>query len=98
MVVASIGPAERKTLDDWKRVAALFNKAGEASRARKIQFACHNHDFEFTPIEGTIGYDVLLAETDHPGPARNGSVLDYQGREGSARLFREVPAASRCST
>ena len=64
VVVASIGPAERKTVDDWKRVAALFNKAGEASRSRKMQFAYHNHDFEFTPIEGTIGYDVLLAETD----------------------------------
>jgi len=64
VVVAFIGPAERRTLDDWKRVAALFNKAGEASRSRKIQFAYHNHDFEFTPIEGTIGYDVLLAETD----------------------------------
>ena len=64
VVVASIPTAERKTLDDWKRVAGLFNKAGEASRARKIQFAYHNHEFEFVPIEGTIGYDVLLAETD----------------------------------
>jgi sugar phosphate isomerase/epimerase len=64
VVVAFISPAERKTPEDWKRVAALFNKAGEASRARKIQFAYHNHDFEFTPIEGTIGYDILLAETD----------------------------------
>ena len=45
-------------------MAALFNKAGEASRARQIQFAYHNHEFEFVPIEGTIGYDVLLAETD----------------------------------
>jgi sugar phosphate isomerase/epimerase len=64
VVVAFISPADRRTLDDWKRVAALFNKAGEGSRARKIQFAYHNHDFEFAPIEGTIGYDVLLAETD----------------------------------
>lgn len=64
VVVAFISPAERKTPDDWKRVAALFNKAGEASRARRIQFAYHNHDFEFAPLEGTIGYDILLAETD----------------------------------
>lgn len=64
VVVAFIAPAERRTLDDWKRVAAVFNTAAEASRARKIQFAYHNHDFEFAPLEGTIGYDVLLAETD----------------------------------
>ena len=64
VVVPSIGQQDRRTLDDWKRVAAMFNKAGEASRARQIQFAYHNHDFEFAPLEGTIGYDVLLAETD----------------------------------
>ena len=64
IVVPSIGSEDRRTLDGWKRVAALFNRAGEASRARKIQFGYHNHDFEFAPVEGTIGYDVLLAETD----------------------------------
>lgn len=64
IVVAFIAAEERRTLDDWKRIAALFNKAGEASRARKIQFAYHNHDFEFVPIDGKIGYDVLLADTD----------------------------------
>jgi sugar phosphate isomerase/epimerase len=64
IVVPSIGREERQTLDGWKRVAALFNRAGEEARARRIQFGYHNHDFEFAPIEGTIGYDVLLAETD----------------------------------
>ena len=64
IVVASIAAAERRTIDDWKRIAALFNKAGEASLARKIQFAYHNHDFEFAPIDGKLGYDVLLEETD----------------------------------
>jgi len=64
IVVANIAPGERRTPNDWKRLAALFNKAGEASRARKIQFAYHNHDYEFAPIDGRIGYDVLLAETD----------------------------------
>ena len=64
VVVASIAPGERRTIDDWKRIAALFNRAGEASQARKIQFAYHNHDFEFVPIDGKIGYDVLLEESD----------------------------------
>ena len=29
-----------------------------------ITFGYHNHDFEFRPLEGTNGYDVLLAGTD----------------------------------
>jgi sugar phosphate isomerase/epimerase len=66
IVVAHLAEEERRTLDDWKRVAALFNTAGEAARARQIQFAYHNHAFEFIPIEGRLGYDVLLAESD-PG-------------------------------
>ena len=64
IVVAYLQPDERRTIDDWKRLAALFNRAGETSRARKIQFAYHNHDFEFVPMTGAIGFDVLLAETD----------------------------------
>src|SRR5213083_2954245 len=29
-----------------------------------LQFAYHNHDFEFAPLDGKLPYDVLLAETD----------------------------------
>jgi sugar phosphate isomerase/epimerase len=64
VVVPSVPADQRRTLDDWKRVAALFNKSGETSKARGIQFAYHNHDDEFTPIEGKVPYDLLLAETD----------------------------------
>ena len=64
IVVPSIGSEDRGSLDDWKRMAALFNRAGEEAKGHQIQFAYHNHDFEFVPIDGTIGYDVLLAETD----------------------------------
>lgn len=64
VVVASVPSNQRQTLDDWKRLAALFNTGGEAAKARGIQFAYHNHEFEFIPIEGTVPYDLLLAETD----------------------------------
>lgn len=64
VVVAFVPSDQRRTLDDWKRLAALFNKAGEESRARGLQFGYHNHDFEFTPVEGRIPYDMLLAEAD----------------------------------
>jgi len=58
---------KQRNADGWKRVAELFNKAGEASQKAGIQFAYHNHSFEFAPVEGLGGklaYDYLLAETD----------------------------------
>ncbi len=58
-------PAEaRLTLDGYKRVAEGFNRAAAEARTAGLQFAYHNHDFEFTPMEGRLPYDVLLAECD----------------------------------
>jgi sugar phosphate isomerase/epimerase len=64
LIVAWMPPEARKTLDDWKRISERFNKAGEAVKARDIQFAYHNHDFEFVPIDGKIPLDVMLEATD----------------------------------
>ena len=64
VVVASVAPGERRTLDDWKRIAERFNRAGEAARKHGLRFGYHNHDFEFPLIDGQVPFDVLLAETD----------------------------------
>ncbi|HKA58292.1 MAG TPA: sugar phosphate isomerase/epimerase [Gemmatimonadales bacterium] len=64
-VVAPWIPEEkRKTLDDWKRVAAGFNQAGQMAKDVGLQFAYHNHDFEFPKVEGQVPYDLLLQTTD----------------------------------
>lgn len=59
---------DRRTLDDYKRHAETFNRAGEACSKAGIQFGYHNHDFEFEAKDGQKGeklpYDLLLAETD----------------------------------
>jgi sugar phosphate isomerase/epimerase len=55
---------ERKTIDNYKKLANHFNRAGEICKQYGLSFAYHNHDFEFIPIKGQIPYDVLLAETD----------------------------------
>jgi sugar phosphate isomerase/epimerase len=58
---------QRTEPDGWKRAAALFNHAGEAAQKAGIQFAYHNHAFEFEPskaLGGKLPYDFLLAETD----------------------------------
>lgn len=58
---------DRRTLDDYKRHAETFNRAGEACRKAGIQFGYHNHDFEFLAFaakDGRLPYDLLLEETD----------------------------------
>ncbi len=55
---------ERKTLDNYKELAELFNKCGETAKSFGLQFAHHNHDFEFQKIDNVVPYDLLLAETD----------------------------------
>jgi sugar phosphate isomerase/epimerase len=64
VVCPSVDANQRGTVDDSKRVAEIFNKVGGASKAAGIQFAYHNHAFDFDPVGGTMFYDVLLAETD----------------------------------
>lgn len=54
-----------KTADDWKRIGDRFNKAGQAAQAAGVQFAYHNHNFEFVPLaDKQVPYDLLLAGTD----------------------------------
>jgi sugar phosphate isomerase/epimerase len=64
LVVAWIPPEARRTLEDYKRAAESFNRAGAEAKAAGIQFAYHNHDFEFERLDRRLPYDVLLAETD----------------------------------
>jgi sugar phosphate isomerase/epimerase len=54
----------RKEPDIWKRVAETFNRAGEASKKAGIQFAYHNHHFEFAPVDGKLPYELLLEQCD----------------------------------
>jgi sugar phosphate isomerase/epimerase len=64
MVNAIIWPPERKSLDDYKQLADLFNKAGEQCQKAGIQFAYHDHNFEFKTYDGVMAYDELLKRTD----------------------------------
>jgi sugar phosphate isomerase/epimerase len=52
------------TVDDWKWNADFLNKKGAAFKQLGIKFAYHNHNFEFAPIGGSTGMDLLLEGTD----------------------------------
>ncbi|HEU5154443.1 MAG TPA: sugar phosphate isomerase/epimerase family protein [Gemmatimonadales bacterium] len=55
---------EMRSRDGYRQAAALLNQAGQVTRQSGITLAYHNHDFEFAVLGGTIGYDILLEETD----------------------------------
>ncbi len=54
----------RRTLDDWRRIADVFNGLGEAARGAGLRFGYHNHDFEIRPMEGRMPLEVLMEGTD----------------------------------
>jgi sugar phosphate isomerase/epimerase len=54
----------RTDINNFKKMAAALNKAAEICKQTGIRLAYHNHDFEFAPLAGTNGFDVLLKETD----------------------------------
>jgi sugar phosphate isomerase/epimerase len=54
----------RKSPDIWKQAAAKFNHCGEQSKKAGLQFAYHNHWFEFLPVDGKLPYDALLKECE----------------------------------
>jgi len=62
LISAWKGP--QKSIDDFKRIAEGFNKAGEICRKNGIRFAYHNHDYPFRPVDGQLPMDVMLKNTD----------------------------------
>jgi len=54
----------RNTPDDLKRTAELFNAVGETCKKAGLQFAYHNHAFEFEKVGDSLIYDFMLANTD----------------------------------
>lgn len=52
------------TLDEIKKAAEVFSKAGEACKKNGVQFAYHNHTTEFDEVEGHRPFDYILSNTD----------------------------------
>lgn len=57
--------ASRMSLDEAKRTTEIANRIGAAAKRAGLQYAYHNHDFEFADLgQGDIGFDLLLRESD----------------------------------
>ncbi len=63
LVIPYLQDGNRKTLDDYKKVAENANKAAAMAKKLGIQLAYHNHNFEFEPKDGgKTGYDIFMEE------------------------------------
>lgn len=64
LVCVWIEPEDRQSLEDFRRIADVLDRAGETCAAAGLTLAYHNHDFEFETMEGELPFDLLLARTD----------------------------------
>ncbi|MBM1106448.1 sugar phosphate isomerase/epimerase [Aurantibacter crassamenti] len=63
-LICSSLPSKGQTIDNYKRVAEAFNKAGEDCKKLGLKFGYHNHEYEFESENGEVLYDVLMDNTD----------------------------------
>jgi sugar phosphate isomerase/epimerase len=64
VVLKKIPESMRASLDDWRETAERLTQAAGEARATGLQFAYHNHDFEFREMEGRTPLDVFLETAD----------------------------------
>ncbi len=61
----------QKSIDDYKRFADQFNKAGETCKKNGLRFAYHNHGYSFENKDGYYPQDVMMQATD-------AALVDYE--------------------
>ena len=54
-----------RNIETYKRMIANWNEVGKIMKADGIQFGYHNHNFEFTNLNGVVPYyDIFMPEMD----------------------------------
>lgn len=64
LIFGYLRPEERTSADDWKRVADQVNEAAEQAHNAGLQMAYHNHNFEWDPVDGTTGWEILSSRLE----------------------------------
>jgi sugar phosphate isomerase/epimerase len=94
LVFPFLPDTERQTLAQWRNWVVVLNQVGASCRAAGLELAYHNHDFEFTAVEGIVPYDLLLEQLDHELVKME---LDLfwlaKGGRAPAELFSAYPGA-----
>ncbi len=62
-VVPYIPVEQRGGADMFKRLAETLNKSGEKAKSHGLKLCYHNHAFEYKPIDGKTGLEMLMSDT-----------------------------------
>lgn len=58
-------PAERRAnIDDYKKMADTFNIIGANAKKYGLKLGYHNHGYGIKPMNGKVGLDVIIENTD----------------------------------
>ncbi len=63
LIVPWLPEERRKTVADWKKLAAEFDAISDKVAPAGMRVGYHNHNFEFTPIDGTTPWDLFFGGT-----------------------------------
>jgi len=64
LVWAFLQEEDRTSIEDYKRHLVTWNQFGKMCKEGGLQFAYHNHDFEFLTPDGINAYDMIMENTD----------------------------------
>ena len=81
-----------KSLEDLLTYCHYYNEIGKRCKERGVLFGYHNHEFEFTKIEGVVMYDYLI---EHTNPEYVFFQMDVywtvMGRQSPVEYFNKYP-------
>jgi sugar phosphate isomerase/epimerase len=63
LIVPGIPEERRKTADDWKKLAALFDSIADKAAPAGMRVGYHNHNVEFVAMGGSTPWDLFFGGT-----------------------------------
>jgi sugar phosphate isomerase/epimerase len=62
-VMPYIPVEQRGGPDMFKKLADMLNRSGEKAKSNGLRLCYHNHAFEYKPIDGKTGLELLMSDT-----------------------------------
>lgn len=62
--IAMIPDDMRKSLEDYKKTAEIFNQVGESAKKNGLTFFYHNHGYGHKAVDGVVPFQMILDNTD----------------------------------
>jgi len=63
LIVPGLAEERRSSRAAWLQTARIFNEIAEALRPHGLRTGYHNHNIEFTPLDGELPWDTFFGNT-----------------------------------